>query len=181
MTAPGAPAIAAIPAFVDSLLARLAERDIDASAMPISHLCWRTASPEAYRVAAAAFRPFASETAEDEFAGRPITLMLLRDPVSIGSRRAALIEICAPRAGHPYPEGWEHAGFSLGGDPLAFHAANAAALDGIKDRGMDVQSAYVTFADGATAKFYASPLREIVARQEGRWPFAPVTATGARP
>ncbi|MGI9253308.1 MAG: VOC family protein, partial [Thermomicrobiales bacterium] len=150
----GGEALDAIPGFVESLLERLAARGIDASAMPVSHLCWRTVSPEAYRLAVAGFLPFAAETAEDDFAGRPITLIALRDPIRVGGARVDLIEICAPRVGHPYPEGWEHAGFSLGSDPVVFHAANATALDGIKDRGLDVQSAYVTFPDGATAKFY---------------------------
>lgn len=169
----GEQAVAAIPPFVAALLARLRERGIDASAMPVSHVCWRAPSRARYREAVAAFLPFASAWAEDEFAGRPITLLLPREGAARDGAGVGLMEVCAPRAGHPYAEGWEHAGFSLGGDPLAFHARHAAVLDGIKDRGQDVQSAFVTFDDGATAKFYAAPLREIVAAQAGRWAFQP--------
>jgi predicted metalloenzyme YecM len=166
--------IASAPAFLGSVLDRLAAIGIDARAMPVSHLCWRVETLAEYHATVAALRPFAAAVAEDRFANRPITLLIPRVPLLAPSGAPIpLIEIPAPREGHPYPSGWEHAAFSLGGDPVAFHAANVTLLDGIKDPGLDVQSAFVTFPGGMTAKFYAAPLLEIVGRQDG-WRFEAV-------
>lgn len=174
MTGAAPRALDAIAAFVESVVAHLAARGIDAAAMPISHVCFRVTTLEEYHEALAALRPWCRAVAEGPFNGRPISMLLLREPVRAGGQAVELIELPAPRAAHVYPLGLEHVGFVTGGDTLAFHDRHAAALDGVKDRGLEVQVPFVTFPDGATAKFYARPLREIVERDG--WRFAPVPA-----
>jgi predicted metalloenzyme YecM len=171
-TAPttGETVLAAIPRFVASLQEHLAACGIDVSAMPISHVCWRVVTLDGYHEMRHALLPSCSEAAEGIFNGRPISMLWLREDLAAGAG-TPLIELPAPRAAHVYPDGLEHVGF-VAGDIEAFFARHAATLDGIKDRGSDVQAPFLTFPDGATAKFYRRPLREIVERDG--WRFAPV-------
>ncbi len=166
--------LAACPIFLARVLDHLDAIAIDARDMRISHLCYRVTTLDEYDRDVAAFRPWCRAIAEGPFNGRPISMLLLRDPIPAGRHAIELIELPAPRADHAYPIGLEHAGFVAGGDVLAFHDRHAAVLDGVKDRGAEVQAPFVTFDDGATAKFYARPLKEIVERNG--WRFVPVTA-----
>ena len=169
-TAPVA-VLKSIPGFVTGVLDQLARTGIEASSLPLSHLCRRVETIEAYHAMREWLMPVCVAVAENDFNGRPISMLLLREPVVVGGGMVELIELPSPKADHPYPNGWEHVGFVVG-DVEAFHARHADVLTGIKDRGSDVQAPFITFPDGATAKFYRRTLREIVERDG--WRFEPV-------
>jgi predicted metalloenzyme YecM len=170
--APGKTALDTIPAFVASLLEALAAHGIDASAMPLSHVCWRVETLGEYHAMRTQVLPFCAAVAEDTFNGRPISMLSLRQPVAAGGGTVDLIELPAPREAHVYRSGWEHVGF-VAGDVEAFHARHAGVLTGIKDRGTDVQAPFITVPEVGTVKFYRRPLREIVERDGWRFEAVP--------
>ena len=153
--------------FHDRVLRQACAAGLDATGMAISHLCYRVQTDDGYRDTLAALRDHASELTENDFNGRPVALIALRDPPLLGAHPFTIVELPAPRAAHTYPTGLEHVGFVVPGDFARFIERHSAALSGIKDRGADFKPAFRTFADGSTAKFYPRPLRDVVESEGG--------------
>ena len=154
-------------AFHGRVLSQARAAGIDATDMAISHLCYRVETDDGYRSTLDALRRHAAEVTENDFNGRPVALIALRHPPLLGSHPFAIVELPAPRAAHTYPTGLEHVGFVVPGDFSGFIEEHREALSGIKDRGADFKPAFLTFADGSTAKFYPRPLRDVVESEGG--------------
>jgi predicted metalloenzyme YecM len=162
--------------FFSMICDRLAGLSIDVIRTPVSHLCYRVATLGEYAPIRDRLMASGHSYVEREFNGRPITLLMLRQPLTL-SREAtvSLIELPAPKPSHAYPTGLEHVGFVVGADLPAFRARHAHVLTGEKDRGPHCQPPFITFDNGKTAKFYDRPLAEVV-QLEG-WRFTPVGAS----
>jgi predicted metalloenzyme YecM len=156
--------------FFADVLARVLAGGPDASAMPVSHLCYRVSTLGEYARARARLLPFCESSSENLFNGRPVSMLALARPFALsGSRSVSLIELPAPRGAHPYATGLEHAGFVVAGDFAAFGERWSEWFDGRKDRGKLCQPLIKTFANGRSAKFYERPLREVIEFEGGKF------------
>ena len=154
-------------AFHDKLAARVGALGIDTRPMSLSHLCVRVGTMDAYRSLRDGLISVGEGYTENDFNGRPVSLIELRDKPRLGGKVFALVELPAPRAAHEYADGLEHVGWVVAGPFGDFFDNHRAVLSGIKDRGEDFQPAFISFDDGATAKFYPKPLREVVEAEGG--------------
>ncbi len=100
-------------AFLERLFAALKEKNIDASNYELDHLCYRVESRERYESLKAQLSGLGELLSEKEIGGRPIAAFKLKEPIHYRGRRIWCVELPAPKAGSPYPEGYEHAEFVI--------------------------------------------------------------------
>ena len=152
--------------FFSDLLQRMKEIGIDMSGMPMSHLLYRVETTEEYVNLLDNIKPLCSEFVETQFNGRAVSILGLRDTLSLEDGfQCSVIELPAPRAVHMYPSGLESIGIIVGKKLQEFKVQNSKKLTGIKDHGEHCQPAFITFDNEKTAKFYDISLKEIIKLQ----------------
>lgn len=89
-------------------------RDLDAAGLldqvaQIDHVCYRVETWDGYARMKEALAPHGTLLAESEVNGRPIACYALHEavPLTDGSS-VSVLELPAPKAGSPYPDGFEH-------------------------------------------------------------------------
>ncbi|HLD04770.1 MAG TPA: VOC family protein [Candidatus Nanoarchaeia archaeon] len=156
-------------AFFSDLCTRLKYVSIDVQGMSISHLCYRVTTQLEYEQLRDQIKPLCKAFSERQFNGRAISLLELKEPLTLPDHRyVPLIELPAPRGEHTYPKGLEHVGFVVGESLPKFKIKYKAVLTGEKNR-PHTDPAFITFDNGATAKFYERTLKEIVKLQGGQF------------
>lgn len=155
--------------FFAGLRLSLTNVGIDVTSYSISHLCYRVTNTAEYEAKRDGLKSFCRAFVENEFNGRPVSMLLLKSPLTLSKTHAAsLIELPSPRAAHTYPPGLEHVGFVVRDTLTEFNERFRDVLSGVKDRGPECRPSFVTFADGKTAKFYDRPLMDIIERDGWR-------------
>lgn len=154
-------------AFLRRLFAALQADGVDVSAFELDHLCYRVESLERY----AALKDTLSEQAvllgEHPIGGRPIASYRMHRPFRYEARAIHVLELPAPKAGSPYPEGFEHAEFVVHEAPETFAdrypqlAWDHSAAH--KARNADVRLNYAGFS----VKFHQRSLAEVIAEEAG--------------
>ena len=147
--------------FAQTLVDRVTALGVDVSGYPIDHLCFRTATFTEYRQACSEIAPIADLLAESLVNGRMISTFLFRRPVKWLNRSIPLIEIPAPKAGKPTPNGFEHVEFVVP-DLKAFRAKYETLT--FDDRGLAKKlNPELELKLGAQAvKFHPLPLDEVI-------------------
>lgn len=145
---------------------RLTRIGIDPASYPVSHLAFRTETYDEYLVLRDRIESRAN--VENRWSGRPISKLLLSEPLPLGDHhQVELIELIPPRHRTGYLMGIEHVGFVVGDEYEEFADRHRKVLTGRQDQGPINQPLYVTFDNGRTVKFHRHSLHDVVLR-EGR-------------
>ncbi len=148
-------------AFFRQQVTRLAALGISVTNFRVSHLAFRTATHEAYITTRGLLETRCSANVENEWNGRPISKILLTDPLRLSEAHDCnLIELIPPPHQAEYMMGLEHVGFALGGAFPAFEEQFRPVFTGRQFQTDDCRPYYVRFADKTNVKFYVKTLME---------------------
>ena len=171
---------------------RLDGLGIDISPYPLSHLAVRVADWDLYVHQRTLLERHASANRENLWNGRPISLIVLAEPLDVlGGTPVSLIELIPPVHQRVYRMGLEHLGVVVGEEVDDFSRVHRAALTGQQFQSRDVEPYYVLFEDFTHVKFYRRSLYdgvklegatfEGISHVEDWVPQRLVTATGPNP
>lgn len=156
---------AAGAAFYRQQVQRLAELGIDAAPMAMSHLAVRTATWREYVVARDRLEEHAGANLENVWNGRPISKILLHEPLDLGGGAVDLIELIPPFHQRVYAMGLEHVGFVVGPDLEEFVERHLDVLTGRQFQTRSCRPAYRLFDDYTHVKFYERSLHDECVRE----------------
>lgn len=175
---------------------RLLARGIDISADELSHLAFRVPEWDQYVRVRTQLERHASSNRENFWNGRPISLILPRQPLEVlDGKEVPMIELIPPVHQRVYKMGLEHLGVVVGAaDFDSFVDTHKPVLTGQQFQGPQStpDPVYILFEDFTHVKFYRLSLQASV--ELGSSPFEPgfhhvegyvpqrlVTATGPNP
>ena len=174
---------------------RLLTRGIDIASHELSHLAFRVPEWDQYVHVRTLLERHARANRENVWNGRPISLIVLREPLQVLEGLAVpLVELIPPVHQRVYKMGLEHLGVVVGDAFDAFVEAHKPVLTGQQFQGPNSipDPVYILMEDFTHVKFYRQSLQASVERFEG--PFADgfhhvegwvpqriVTATGPNP
>jgi len=155
-------------AFFAQQKARLAALGISIAGYPLSHLAFRTETLDAYLVVRERIEAFCVANVENVWNGRPISKLLLREPIHVEPGvPVSLIELIPPPHQNVYQMGLEHVGVVVTGDFEAFASAHAGVFTGRQYQSEICQPWYIAFEDHTNVKFYDLSLHDVLVA-EGR-------------
>jgi predicted metalloenzyme YecM len=171
---------------------RLLARGIDIRPYPLSHLAVRVPDWDQYVHLRTLLERHATANAENVWNGRPISKILLADPLRVlDGTPVPLIELIPPVHQRVYRMGLEHLGVVVGEDVDAFSREHRAALTGQQFQSAEFEPYYTLFEDFSHVKFYRISLYEGCVLQGASFdgfvhvddwvPQRLVTATGPNP
>ena len=171
---------------------RLSARGIDIAPYALSHLAVRVADWDLYVNQRTLLEHHASANSENLWNGRPISLIVLTEPLEVlDGTPVSRIELIPPVHQRVYRMGLEHLGVVVGEDVDAFSREHRTALTGQQFQSPDVEPYYVLFEDFTHVKFHRRSLRAVIELQGGTFdgihhvddwiPQQLVTATGPNP
>jgi predicted metalloenzyme YecM len=171
---------------------RLLVRGLDIAPYPRSHLCVRVAEWDLYVRQRTLLERHARANREKVWNGRPISLIVLAEPLEVLHGTAVSgIELIPPVHQRVYRMGLEHLGVVVGEEFDEFSRVHRAALTGQQFQSPNVEPVYVLFEDFTHVKFYRRSLYDGVILQGARFdgfnhvddwvPQRLVTATGPNP
>lgn len=157
-----------VPAFFRLQRERLARKGIVIDGMGVSHVAYRCASHDEYLALRRALEAWAVGNAENVWNGRPISKILLREPLALAAgHELRLIELIPPPHQRRYKMGLEHVGLVVGEAVDDFGRRHRAALTGQQFQSPGCEPYYVLFTeDYSHVKFYRRGL-QAVCEQEG--------------
>jgi predicted metalloenzyme YecM len=148
---------------------RLRARGIDISPYPLSHLAYRVGEYDRYLQVRGLLERHATANMENIWNGRPISLILLKEPLHVElDLTVDTIELIPPVHQRVYRMGLEHVGVVVGDAVDDFARTHRAALTGQQFQSDDFEPYYVLFEDFTHVKFYRYSLRAGAERQHGR-------------
>ncbi|KGN32996.1 hypothetical protein N802_15460 [Knoellia sinensis KCTC 19936] len=179
-------------AFAATQRDRLLTRGIDISPYGLSHIAVRVADWDLYVQQRTLLERHARANLENLWNGRPISLILLAEPLDVlDGKPLSRIELIPPVHQRVYRMGLEHLGVVVGDEFDDFSRDHRAALTGQQFQSADVDPVYVLFEDFTHVKFYRRSFFDVVADEggtfdgfthvEGWVPQRLVTATGPNP
>jgi predicted metalloenzyme YecM len=171
---------------------RLASRGIDIAPYALSHVAVRVADWDLYVHQRTLLERHASANSENLWNGRPISLIVLAEPLDVlDGTPVPMVELIPPVHQRVYRMGLEHLGVVVGEEFDDFSRAHRAALTGQQFQSPSVEPVYVLFEDFTHVKFYRRSLHDGVVLDGGRFdgfshvddwvPQRLVTATGPNP
>ena len=175
---------------------RLVTRGIDITPYELSHLAYRVPEWDEYVRVRGLLERHAVANHENVWNGRPISLIVPRDPLEVlDGKLVPLIELIPPVHQRVYKMGLEHLGVVVGDTFDAFVETHKPVLTGQQFQGpaSTPDPVYILMEDFTHVKFYRFSLRASVELFEGRefqqafqhvddWvPQRLVTATGPNP
>jgi len=171
---------------------RLAARGIDIAPYPLCHLAVRVADWELYVHQRTLLERHASATRENVWNGRPISLIVLAEPLEVlEGNLVSRIELIPPVHQRVYRMGLEHLGVVVGEEFDEFSRVHRAVLTGQQFQSLKVDPVYILFEDFTHVKFYRRCFFDVVEDEVGRFegftyvddwvPNQLVTATGPNP
>ena len=147
---------------------RLQALGIAIDGLEVSHLAFRTETLEDYLVIRQKLETVCSANVENLWNGRPISKLLLREPLQISpSATTSLIELIPPIHQRIYKMGLEHVGLVVGESFDEFGKLHGGKFTGQQDQGEFFQPYFITFPDHTNVKFYRYSLQSVCVR-EGR-------------
>lgn len=160
--------LAEVPQFCAEQAAKCAERGIDVSSFAISHVAVRTRTWRDYVRLREEIEAHSSGNLENVWNGRPISKLLLRDPVPVGPGQAVpLIELIPPFHQRVYRMGPEHVGYVVGDDVDHFGIRHREVLTGQQFQSPVCEPYYILFPDYTHVKFYRWSLGDVILREGG--------------
>ena len=170
---------------------RLTARGIDISPYELSHLAVRVPEWDQYVHLRTLLERHARANLENYWNGRPISLILLAEPLEIlDGQLVPMIELIPPVHQRVYKMGMEHFGVVVG-DVDTFSREHRRSLTGQQFQSASNEPVYVLFEDFTHVKFHQRTLQAAVELEGGvfdgfthveDWvPQRIVTATGPNP
>jgi predicted metalloenzyme YecM len=171
---------------------RLLACGIDISSYSLSHLAVRVADWDLYVHQRSLLERHARANSENLWNGRPISLIVLIEPLDVLDGKAVpVIELIPPVHQRRYRMGLEHLGVVVGEGVDEFSRVHREALTGQQFQSAEVEPYYVLFGDFTHVKFYRQSLYGGAVSQgaqfdgfthvQGWVPQRLVTATGPHP
>jgi len=171
---------------------RLAARGIDIASYELSHLAFRVPEWDHYVHLRTVLERHAVANRENVWNGRPISLLLLAEPLRVlDDQVIPMVELIPPVHQRTYKMGMEHFGVVVGEDVDDFSRQHRAALTGQQFQSAANEPYYVLFEDFTHVKFHRRSLRAAVELEGGTFdgiyhvddwvPQRLVTATGPNP
>jgi predicted metalloenzyme YecM len=147
---------------------RCSELGLDAGALPVSHLAVRTRTWREYLVLRDEFEERSIANLENVWNGRPISKLLLADPLPLSEAASVeLVELIPPFHQRVYRMGLEHVGFVVGADLDDFSRRHRAVLTGQQFQSSTNEPVYILFDDYTHVKFHQRSLKD-ACELEGR-------------
>ena len=166
MTDPIADILGDYRAFFAGQKDRLRARGIDISPYPLSHLAYRVPEWDQYVHVRSLLERHAAANVENIWNGRPISKILLREPLHVEPQVTVdLIELLPPPHQRVYKMGLEHLGVVVGEEFDAFSRAHRDVLTGQQFQSANVDPVYILMEDFTHVKFYRYSLRTGSERQ----------------
>jgi len=146
--------------------ARLAERNMEISGCPISHLAFRTETYDEYLALRDRIELHCSANIENVWNGRPISKMLLKSALDLGDGfDVSLIELIPPVHQRVYKMGLEHVGIVIGDSIDEYGRAHRSNLTGQQFQSPVCEPYYVLFEDYTHVKFYRESLMDVCVKE----------------
>ena len=179
-------------AFATQQRDRLLARRIDIRPYPLSHLAVRVPEWDEYVHLRTLLERHATANLENVWNGRPISKILLADPLRVlDGTPVPLIELIPPVHQRVYRMGLEHLGVVVGEDVDAFSREHRGALTGQQFQSADNEPYYTLFEDFTHVKFFRRSLYDVCVLEGASFdgfvhvddwvPQRLVTATGPNP
>ena len=152
-------------AFANQQRERLLARDIDIAPYALSHLAFRVPEWDQYVHVRTLMERHATSNLENFWNGRPISLILLAEPLEVLDGKAVpMIELIPPVHQRTYKMGLEHLGVVVGETFDSFVEAHKPVLTGQQFQGPNStpDPVYILFEDFTHVKFYRLSLRASV-------------------
>lgn len=147
-------------------VARLNKLGIDIDGFAVGHLAFRTESLAEYLTMRQVLETICSANVENLWNGRPISKLLLREPLQLSKNvTTSLIELIPPVHQGIYKMGWEHIGVVVGETFADFGKLFADKFSGQQNQGEFCQPYYISFSDHTNVKFYRYSLLEVCIRE----------------
>lgn len=141
---------------------RLQSLGIDIDGLDISHLAFRTETLAEYLVVRQKLESICSANVENTWNGRPISKLLLQEPLQLSrSATTLMIELIPPVHQSIYKMGLEHMGIVVGDAFTGFGKVHAHHFTGQQDQGEFCQPYFITFPDHTNVKFYRYSLQKV--------------------
>lgn len=141
---------------------RLQKLGIDIYGLGVSHLAFRTETLAEYLIVRQKLETICSANVENIWNGRPISKLLLREPLQLSQyATTSLIELIPPVHQSIYRMGLEHVGIVVGEDFKAFGKSHSHKFTGQQDQGEFCQPYFITFPDHTNVKFYRYSLQKV--------------------
>ncbi len=141
---------------------RLRKLGIDIDGLEVSHLAFRTETVSEYLVVRQKLETICSANVENIWSGRPISKLLLREPLRLSQHATtSLIELIPPVHQSIYRMGLEHVGIVVGEAFVAFGKSHFDKFTGQQDQGEYCQPYFITFPDNTNVKFYRHSLQKV--------------------
>lgn len=141
---------------------RLQKLGIDIDDLEVSHLAFRTETLAEYLVVRQKLESICSANLENIWNGRPISKLLLQEPLQISrSATTSLIELIPPVHQRVYKMGLEHVGIVVGEAIAEFGKLHSHKFSGQQDQGEFCQPYFITFPDHTNVKFYRYSLQKV--------------------
>lgn len=140
---------------------RLLARGINIAGYPLSHLCYRVADWDLYVHQRTLLERHAKANSENVWNGRPISLILLNEPLMVlDGTPCPLIELIPPVHQRVYRMGLEHLGVVIGEGVDDFSRKHRSALTGQQFQSPGFEPYYCLFSDFTHVKFYRISLHD---------------------
>ena len=163
-----AAAIGDVKAFFALQAQRCADLGIDVADLPIGHMAHRSRTWREYVATRDELEGVASANVENVWNGRPISKLLLEQPVAVSERHEVeLLELIPPFHQRVYRMGLEHIGFVVGDAFDTFVETHRRVLTGQQFQGPFNSPVYILFDDYTHVKFHRMSLAD-VCPAEGR-------------
>lgn len=157
-------------AFHTQQVARCAELGIDAGGLQLSHLAIRVPSWRDYVAARDTIEAFATSNLENVWNGRPISKIVLAEPIEVADGIAIpLIELIPPFHQRVYRMGLEHLGFVVGSGHRDFIERHRDVLTGQQFQSAVCSPVYRLFDDYTHVKFYETSLGDVCVLEGARF------------
>lgn len=158
--------LAAVPAFYAEQAEKCADVGIDVEGFPVSHVAVRTRTWRDYVELRDALEEVSTANLENVWNGRPISKLMLREPVPVGSGHTVpLVRLISPFHQRVYRMGLEHVGFVVGDDVDEFGRTHREVLTGQQFQSAVCEPYYVMFPDYTHVKSYRWSLGDVVVRE----------------
>lgn len=97
--------------FLEELFSRIEDIELNVDNYLLDHICYRVETTDLYQQKKKELIAHGELLAESNVNGRPISTFKLKQPIQYKKRTIDLIELPAPKQGHNYKNGLEHAEF----------------------------------------------------------------------
>lgn len=155
-------------AFFKQQQGRLDQLGISIEGYSLSHFAFRTLTYPEYLEVRDKLEGYAYANHENVWNGRPISKILLNDPLQVGDGlEVPMIELIPPMHQCVYRMGLEHTGVVIGESVDEFSRKHRSALTGQQFQSLELEPYFIRFEDYTNVKFYQQSLHE-ACTMEGR-------------